>query len=142
MHLADLHGEYKFNFKHAAISRDESNSFLNFAFWRDFERNRPSLYRMCQIMLQGWKRNKDYPDARVREPFDRQRNKLRSAFNAARWAMERDFRRINDDVSEQIRGLRRQIKREFPIVSRVFGRSPGADSFVVRSPGGEKAGRG
>ncbi len=117
--LADIHGQYKFNFKHAAISRDQSKSFLDLAFWRDFERNGPSLYRMCQTMLEGWKRYKDYPDARVRERFDRQRNKLRSAYNAALWAMERDFRKINDNVSEEIRGLRRQIKKEFPIVSRI-----------------------
>jgi radical SAM superfamily enzyme YgiQ (UPF0313 family) len=116
---ADIHGQYKFNFKHAAISRDDSKTFLDFAFRRDFERNGPSLYRMCQTMLQGWKRYKDYPDARVRERFDRQKKKLQSAYNAALWAMERDFKKINESVSQQIRGLRRQVQKEFPIVSRV-----------------------
>jgi hypothetical protein len=37
--LADIHGQVKFNFKHAAISRDDSQRFLDFAFWHDFERN-------------------------------------------------------------------------------------------------------
>ena len=36
-----------------AISRDDSKRFLDWAFWRDFESNGPSLYRMCQTMLQG-----------------------------------------------------------------------------------------
>lgn len=116
---ADIHGQYKFNFKHAAISRDESKAFLDQAFRRDFERNGPSLYRMCQTMLQGWQRYKDYPDQRVRERFDRQRKKLCSGYNAALWAMERDFKKINETVSEQIHTLRRQIKTEFPLVSRV-----------------------
>ena len=118
--LADIHGQYKFNFKHAAISRDESKSFLDRAFQRDFEQNGPSLYRMCQTMLQGWKRYKDCPDARVRERFDRQRKKLRSAYNAALWAMERDFRTINLKVSEQIRTLRHQVEEEFPVVARIW----------------------
>jgi radical SAM superfamily enzyme YgiQ (UPF0313 family) len=116
---ADIHGQYKFNFKHAAISRDDSKTFLDWAFRRDFERNGPSLYRMCGTMLQGWRRYKDYPDARVRERFDRQKKKLQSAYNAALWAMERDFKKINESVSEQIRGLRRQVQKEFPVVSRV-----------------------
>ena len=117
--FADIHGQYKFNFKHAAISRDESKSFLDFAFWRDFERNGPSLYRMTQTMLQGWKRYKDDTDVRVRTRFERQRMKLSSAYNAALWAMERDFRKINDGVSERIRGLRQQVQREFPVMSRI-----------------------
>jgi len=116
---ADIHGQYKFNFKHAAISRDDSKTFLDHAFRRDFERNGPSLYRMCETMLQGWRRYKDYPDARVRERFDRQAKKLRSAYNAALWAMERDFKKINESVSQQIRGLRGQVQKEFPVVSRV-----------------------
>lgn len=117
--LADIHGQYKFTFKHAAISRDESKRCLDRAFWRDFERNGPSLYRMCQTMLQGWKRYKDHSDARVRERFERQKKMLRSSYNAALWAMERDFKKINGSVSEQIYGLRRQLKVEFPIRSRI-----------------------
>ena len=60
--LADIHGQVKFNFKHAAISRDDSQRFLDFAFWHHFERNGPSLYRMSGTMLKGWKRYRDYPD--------------------------------------------------------------------------------
>ena len=42
--FADVHGQYKFNFRHAAISREDSKRFLDWAFWRDFELNGPSLY--------------------------------------------------------------------------------------------------
>ena len=41
--LADIHGQFKFNFQHAAISRDESERFLDGAFRQDFEENGPSL---------------------------------------------------------------------------------------------------
>jgi len=116
---ADIHGQYKFNFKHAAISRDDSKRFLDWAFWRDFERNGPSLYRICQTMLQGWKRYKDYPDARVRERFTREMKKLGTTYNAALWTMERKFRKINLEVSEQIHALRREVEKEFPVAARV-----------------------
>lgn len=116
---ADIHGQYKFNFRHAAISRDDSKRFLDWAFWRDFERNGPSVYRICQTMLQGWKRYRDYPDARVRERFGREMKKVSSAYNAALWVMEREFGKINREVSEEIRSLRREIEKEFPVASRL-----------------------
>jgi radical SAM superfamily enzyme YgiQ (UPF0313 family) len=116
--LADIHGQFKFNFKHAAISRDDSQRFLNFAFWHDFERNGPSLYRMCETMLKGWKRYRDYPDPRVRERFEREVVKLRSGYNAALWAMEHQFRSINSTVSEQIQSLRKKVEKEFGVPAR------------------------
>ena len=116
--LADIHGQFKFNFKHAAISRDDSQRFLDFAFWHDFERNGPSLYRMCETMLKGWKRYRDYPDPRVRERFEREVVKLRSGYNAALWAMEHQFRSINSTVSEQIQSLRKKVEKEFGVPAR------------------------
>jgi radical SAM superfamily enzyme YgiQ (UPF0313 family) len=123
--FADVHGQYKFNFRHSTISRDDSKRFLDWAFWRDFERNGPSLYRMCQTMLLGWQRYKDYPDPRVRERFAREAKKLSSAYNAALWAMEREFKKVNRGVSEQIHRLRREVEKEFPFVARLTAASLG-----------------
>jgi radical SAM superfamily enzyme YgiQ (UPF0313 family) len=123
--LADIHGQYKFNFRHAAISREDSKQFLDWAFRRDFERNGPSLYRMCRTMLGGWKRYKDYPDARIRERFRREAAKLRTVYSAALWAMERHFRNVNRSVSEQIRGLRSEVEGEFGAVARLAARVAG-----------------
>ena len=117
--LADTHGQHKFNFRHNAISREDSKRFLDWAFRRDFERNGPSLYRMCQTMLQGWLRYKDYPDPRVHERFARQVKKLSGAYNAALWVMEREFKKVNRSVSEQIHALRRDVEKEFPVVARL-----------------------
>jgi radical SAM superfamily enzyme YgiQ (UPF0313 family) len=116
---ADIHGQYKFNFLHHAISRDDSKRFLDWAFWRDFERNGPSLYRMCETILQGWQRYKNYPDPRVRERFARQMKKLGSAYNAALWAMEREFKKVNRSVSDRIHDLRHRVVNEFPVTGRL-----------------------
>ena len=117
--FADVHGQFKFNFRHAAISREDSKRYLDWAFWRDFERNGPSLYRMCRTMLKGWQRYKDYPDPRVRERFAREVKKLNSAYNAALWVMEREFKKVNRTVSERIHKLRGEVQKEFPVVARL-----------------------
>jgi len=111
--LADIHGQHKFNFRHLAISRDESKKLLDWAFQRDFERNGPSLYRMCRTLLDGWRRYKDYPDARVRERFARDAVKLRTVYNAALWAMGQHFRDLNARVSEEIHSLRYEVEKQF-----------------------------
>ncbi len=123
--FADIHGQFKFNFKHAAISREDSKRFLDWAFWRDFESNGPSLYRMCQTMLMGWRRYKDDPDPRVRERFAREMKKLKSVYNAALWVMEKEFRKVNPSVSEKIHQLRREVEKEFPVMARLTAASLG-----------------
>jgi hypothetical protein len=123
--LADIHGQYKFNFQHGTISREDSKRFLDWAFWHDFECNGPSLYRMCQTMLQGWQRYKNHPDSRARERFTRQAKKLSGAYNAALWVMEREFKKINRHVSAQIHKLRRQVEEEFPLIAPLTAASLG-----------------
>src|SRR5579859_649253 len=118
--LADTHGQFKFNFLHSAISRDDSKRFLDWAFRRDFERNGPSLYRMCQTMLQGWQRYKDSPDARVRERFAREMHRLSGIYGSALWAMERQFREVNREVSQRIRNLRQEFRNESGVVSKIL----------------------
>jgi radical SAM superfamily enzyme YgiQ (UPF0313 family) len=119
VNLADIHGQDRFNFTHAAISREDSHRFLDWAFRRDFQRNGPSLYRICRTTLAGWKRYKSDPDPRVRSRWDWEVEPLRKTYSALLWAMERQFRDTNAAVSGQIRALRKEIGREFGVVSRV-----------------------
>jgi radical SAM superfamily enzyme YgiQ (UPF0313 family) len=122
VNLADIHGQDKFNFEHAAISRADSKTFLDWAFRRDFERNGPSLYRICKTTLAGWKKYKDCPDARVRARFEWEIRSLKSAQSGLLWAMERQLRRTNEAVSQQVRALRKELGREFGLVSQVTAR--------------------
>jgi radical SAM superfamily enzyme YgiQ (UPF0313 family) len=117
--LADIHGQDKFNFRHAAISREESKTFLDGAFRRDFERNGPSLFRVWRTTLAGWKRYKDCPDARVRQRFAWEVRTLKTTAGGLLWAMEHQLRRSNQAVSAQIRALRQDLGREFGFFSRV-----------------------
>jgi radical SAM superfamily enzyme YgiQ (UPF0313 family) len=120
--LADIHGQYKFNFRHPAISREDSKKWLDWAFWRDFERNGPSLFRVCRTTLDGWKRYKNHPDARVRERFEWEVRNLKNSYIASLWATERLLRKTNTEVSERVRWLRREIEDELGLSARLAAR--------------------
>ena len=123
--LADIHGQDRFNFRHAAISREDSKRWLDWAFRRDFERNGPSIYRICRTTMDGWRRYKNDADARVRARFAWEARSLRDGYAAALWAMEAHLKRTNAAVAEKIHALRKDVGREFGLVSRVMSRAVG-----------------
>jgi len=117
--LADVHGQYQFNFHHPAISAEQSKTLLDGAFRADFERNGPSLYRLMRTMFERYRRYGKDADARVRARVERGATQLRGGYAAALWAMERYLRRTNPAVSERIGDLRQQIHRELGFTSRL-----------------------
>jgi hypothetical protein len=120
--LADIHGQYRFNFQHAAISRGQSGLFLDRAFRRDFERNGPSLYRICRTTLDGWMRYKNHPDLRIRRRFEWEARQLKNTYTAMLWAMERRLRSTNASISAKVRALRWEIEEEFGTAARLAAR--------------------
>jgi hypothetical protein len=123
--LADIHGQHQFNFQHAAISREDSKRFLDYAFRRDFERNGPSIFRICRTTLNGWLRYKNDPDLRVRARFAWEARSLKDGYASALWAMEKHLRHSNAAVSAKIRELRREVRREFGFLSRIVTQALG-----------------
>jgi radical SAM superfamily enzyme YgiQ (UPF0313 family) len=110
--LADIHGQFKFNFKHEHIERDDSKVWLDWAFQHDFDTNGPSLFRMMRTMFEGWKRYRSDHDARVRARFAGEAAKLKHGYGAGLWAMEKYLAKSNERVSERIGELRRRIEKE------------------------------
>jgi hypothetical protein len=110
--VADIHGQFKFNWRHPYISRDESKTFLDDAFTRDFELNGPSIYRICRTTLEGLKRYRFHPDLRVRERFEREAKALRNQYSAVLWAMEKHLKETNQAVAGRVAALREEIRRE------------------------------
>jgi radical SAM superfamily enzyme YgiQ (UPF0313 family) len=120
--FADIHGQFKFNFRHAAISRDQSKEFLDRAFQLDFERNGPSLYRLIRTMQQRWLRYRRDADPRVRARVGVAARQLRGGYGAALWAMERYLRQDHAGLGSQIRELRLEIEREFGAMTTTLNR--------------------
>ncbi|PSH03861.1 MAG: B12-binding domain-containing radical SAM protein [Acidobacteria bacterium] len=123
--LADIHGQFKFNFNQGAISRDQSKEFLDWAFQHDFEQNGPSIFRICETTFSGWLRHKNHPDPRVRARFAWETKSLRSTYSAALWAMEKRFTPVNAAVAGKIRRLRCQIRDEFGLSSMLWAHVAG-----------------
>jgi radical SAM superfamily enzyme YgiQ (UPF0313 family) len=123
--LADIHGQFKFNFEHEHIARDDSKSWLDLAFQHDYEVNGPSLYRMTRTMYEGWKRYGQDSNARVRARVTAEAKTLKQGYGAALWAMERYLRDSNRAVSERIAELRIRMESEFGVLSRVIDRAVG-----------------
>jgi len=80
---------------------------------------------MCRTMLEGWRRYRDYPEPRVRERFAREMSKLKSGYSGALWAMEKQFRELNESVSARIKELRGDVEKEFGFAARVNARALG-----------------
>ena len=109
--LADIHGQFKFNFRHDAITRDDSQKFLDYAFRRDFERNGPSLYRIVRTTFEGWKRYRDHADARIRKRFEEEARSMKYVYSSALWAMERKLLETNAAIGQRISTLREDVHR-------------------------------
>jgi len=116
--LADIHGQDHFNFEHAAIAREQSKTLLDWAFRRDFERNGPSLFRLARTRMEGWRRYRNDPDPRVRTRARQEGRELKAGYGAALFAMEKYLRKSNQDISEKIRELRRDMERELGSLTR------------------------
>jgi hypothetical protein len=116
--LADIHGQDRFNFEHAAIPREQSKKLLDWAFRLDFEKNGPSVYRLARTMREGWLRYRNDPDPRVRERMRLAGRELRHGYGAALFAMEKYMRRQNADVALKIRELRKAMERDWGALSR------------------------
>lgn len=123
--LADIHGQWKFNFVHEHIQRDDSKKWLDWAFEHDFVTNGPSLFRMMRTMLEGVKRYGADGDARVRARFAAEADKLKHGYGAALWAMEKYLRDSNEEVSRKVRALRKDMEHELGGLSRVIDAAVG-----------------
>jgi hypothetical protein len=127
---ADIRGQLAFNFVHPHISREESGKFLLRAFERDYAVNGPSVMRIARTLLEGLKRHRNHPEKRVRERFRHEAQTLAFGYAGALWAMEHYFRSSNAPLTEKIRQLRADFRRELGLASRIV--SPVIGGFVYQ----------
>ncbi|QEG38010.1 B12-binding domain-containing radical SAM protein [Bythopirellula goksoeyrii] len=128
--IADIHGQYVFNYKHPHIPEGQETEFLLRAFRRDFEVNGPSVVRIVRTVLRGWKKFKNHRDARIRIRFAHEAANLPTRYAGVLWATRKYYwhepRRV-----EQINGLLRELHAEFGWRSRLA--APIAGRYLYRS---------
>lgn len=64
---ADVHGQSVFNYRHPSLPPGSEAELMVRAFTHDFEENGPSVVRIAETTLAGWRRHRYHPDPRVRD---------------------------------------------------------------------------
>ncbi len=87
--IADIHGQYSFNYHHPHIKDGQETEFMLRAFRRDFEVNGPSVVRIVRTVLHGRMKYKNHPNARVRARFVHEASTLPMRYAGVLWATSR-----------------------------------------------------
>jgi hypothetical protein len=124
---ADAHGQYRFNYRHPHIPAGAEAELLQRAFRRDFEVNGPSVLRIVETLLRGWRRHRRDPDPRVRARVGWECRELPTLYAGALWAAERWYAGT-PRMAARLVATRRSVVRAFglrarmsaPIVGRVL----------------------
>jgi radical SAM superfamily enzyme YgiQ (UPF0313 family) len=108
-HMADIHGQLMFNYRHPHIVDGQEGEFICRAFDRDFEVNGPSLTRIVRTTLTGRKRYKDHPNLRIRRRYVWETRELGTVFSAVLGAtMRYSLSRVRPQIAN-LCGARRTI---------------------------------
>jgi hypothetical protein len=130
MPAADIHGQYRFNYRHDHIRGGQEEAYILDAFRMDFKTNGPSLARLIRTLLNGWQRYKHHPDSRIRERYRREVRPLRTTYAGAVWAMRRHYR--GEPVMHRRMGrLLADIVSEFGVRTRVAAWVTGVYAYAM-----------
>lgn len=109
---ADVHGQAHFNYRHSSLPPGCEGELMIRAFTRDFEENGPSVMRIAETTLAGWRRHHDHPDARVRDRVEWESRSLRTQYPAMVAAARRYFR-DRPALRDKMDRLLKELTREF-----------------------------
>lgn len=123
--LADIHGQFRFNFRHPHITQEQSTQFLLRAFQKDFDDNGPSMFRVIRTMHKGWVNNRDHSNERVRARFEREISSVRNYGAGALWAMEHYLRPTNKKICDEMAELRDRLNNDFGTMRKIFSKAAG-----------------
>jgi len=127
---ADIHGQSMFNYQHPHIRDGQEGELLIRAFDRDFSVNGPSIPRMVRTTLNGWRRHKNHPNARVRRRYQWEARDLATTLTAAVAAAKLYYRK-NPVMKAKMQGILSELIREFGWKARLAAALGGR--FVLRA---------
>jgi radical SAM superfamily enzyme YgiQ (UPF0313 family) len=115
---ADIHGQFRFNYRHAHIGNKQETEYLLRAFRRDYEANGPSVLRVLKTQMNGWLKYKNHPESRIRLRFEAERKDMPVLYSGALWAATVYFKDKPNLLIPISKNLT-QIHREFGFKSRL-----------------------
>ena len=110
--IADIHGQFVFNYNHPHVKDGQETEFLLRAFRRDFEKNGPSIVRIIRNVLLSWLKFKNHPNPRIRERFAYEAKNLPVNYSGVLWATRKYYHKNRQYVAD-IDELLQRIYREF-----------------------------
>jgi len=119
-HLADIHGQLIFNYRHPHIKDGLEAELMVRAFDRDFQVNGPSTARITRTTLAGWRRYKDHPDPRIRRHYAWEARELATSFSALVGGA-RLYYRNDPAMHAKMSAILKELYAEFGWKSRLFG---------------------
>ena len=118
--IADIHGQFIFNYRHPHIDDEHAARFMVQAFDRDFQINGPSVARIARTLLTGWQRYKNHPDKRITRRLAFEVRELCTTYSALLAGACRYYRRRDPSMHAKLTELLRDLHREFGLKSRLF----------------------
>ena len=122
---ADIHGQFRFNYRHPRIKAGQETEFLLKAFQRDFEVNGPSVIHSMRTLMNGWTRHKNHPEVRIRKRFAAEVEKMPTLYAGAIWATKRWYK-ADPVLTPRLTSLLEDIYHEFGLKARmaapIFGK--------------------
>jgi len=116
---ADVHGQYRFNFCHPHIPSGMETEWLLKAFQKDLDVNGPSVVRLMETALKGWKRHKDHPKKRIRKRYCCYMQNNANTYASALWAVRLWY--INDRVkASKLSNILKDYYGEFGLKCRLL----------------------
>jgi hypothetical protein len=109
---ADIHGQLIFRHRHRLIPPGAEAKLIVRAFQRDFVQNGPSVVRIAETTLAGWRRYRNHPDARIRDRIAWEAKSLATTYAALIAATARHYRQ-DPTMQARLRSLLNAIVSEF-----------------------------
>jgi B12 binding domain len=117
--LPDIHGQTRFNFRHAHIPAGTEGELLRSAFQEDFAQNGPSVLRIARTTLAGWKRHKRHESGRVRARYRAEAKDLALTYAGGLWAAQRYFKDSNPHVAARLGAVLDELVGELGLRARL-----------------------
>jgi hypothetical protein len=115
---ADVHGQYRFNYRHPNIPPGAETDMLLRAFQRDFDANGPSVLRIIRTTLAGWRKYRNHPEKRIRERFAWEMEGFATTMAGATWAAKRDLAG-KPETQAMLDATLTELYREFGLKARL-----------------------
>lgn len=109
---ADVHGQAFFNYRHPLLPPGCESELMIRAFAHEFEENGPSVVRIAETTLAGWRRYRSHPDPRIRDRITWEARALPTS-HAALVSAARHYLRDKPEVRARLDQLLGELVREF-----------------------------